>query len=121
MKRRLKTLNEMPLEDTHETEGAAPPKEFGWSDPRLSGLVDRITLKGALTQLPRGYRQIFLLHDVLGYEHHEIAEALGCSIGNSKSQLHKARTRLRRILRGSSTKPIHACEGLWRMPNANQH
>jgi RNA polymerase sigma-70 factor (ECF subfamily) len=106
MKRRLKTLNETPLEGTHETEGDAPQKEFGRSDPRVSGLVDRITLKGALTQLTRGYRQIFLLHDVLGYEHLEIAEALGCSIGNSKSQLHKARMRLRRILRGSSAKPI---------------
>jgi RNA polymerase sigma-70 factor (ECF subfamily) len=43
---------------------------------------------------------MFLLHDVHGYEHNEIAEILGCSIGNSKSQLHKARKRLRELLRG---------------------
>src|SRR5207302_11132144 len=66
---------------------------------RFSGVSDRVNLKRALSRLPRSYRQIFLLHDVLGYEHHEIAEALGCSVGNSKSQLHKARMRLRTILR----------------------
>ena len=48
--------------------------------------------------LPPGYRAVFLLHDVEGYEHNEIADMLGCSIGNSKSQLHKARTRLRDLL-----------------------
>jgi predicted DNA-binding protein (UPF0251 family) len=44
-------------------------------------------------------RLIFVLHDVEGYEHNEIAEMLGCSVGNSKSQLHKARTKLRDVLR----------------------
>jgi RNA polymerase sigma-70 factor (ECF subfamily) len=63
-------------------------------------------LKNALRQLPRGYKKIFLLHDLLGYEHHEIAEVLGCAIGTSKSQLHKARMSLRRILQnGTSTNP----------------
>ena len=61
-----------------------------------------MNLRRALRHLPRGYRQIFLLHDVLGYEHHEIAETLGCSVGNSKSQLHKARVRLRTILLNGS-------------------
>jgi RNA polymerase sigma-70 factor, ECF subfamily len=48
--------------------------------------------------LPPGYRSVFELHDIQGYEHNEIAGIMGCSIGNSKSQLHKARTRLRELL-----------------------
>jgi RNA polymerase sigma-70 factor, ECF subfamily len=86
MKQRIKRLNETPLEETRGTEDDAPPlKELGRSDPQLSGIVDRVILKNALRQLPRGYKKIFLLHDLLGYEHHEIAEALGCAIGTSKS------------------------------------
>jgi RNA polymerase sigma-70 factor, ECF subfamily len=106
MRRRIKSLKETSLEAQDETTNDSfPKKEIGRVDVRLSGLVDRVNLKRALRHLPRGYRQIFLLHDVLGYEHHEIAEALGCSVGNSKSQLHKARVRLRTILRnGSSAK-----------------
>lgn len=103
MRRRVKTLNETSLELESETEGDTfPRKEMSGPDMRLSGLVDRMSLRRALSQLPRGYRQAFFLHDVLGYEHHEIADALGCSIGNSKSQLHKARMRLRTILRKGS-------------------
>ena len=75
-------------------------KEFGQTDQHLSGVVDRVTLKRALKQLPPGYRKIFLLHDLLGYEHHEIAQALGRSDGTCKSQLHKARMRLRTLLKG---------------------
>jgi RNA polymerase sigma-70 factor, ECF subfamily len=100
MRRRIKTLKETSLEMGSEKKGdESRPREIGRSDRHLSGVVDRLNLKRALRHLPRGYRQIFVLHDVMGYEHHEIAEALGCSIGNSKSQLHKARMRLRTILR----------------------
>ena len=100
MKRRIKTLKETSLQTGSETDGDAPRhREIGRSDRHLGGVVDRLNLKRALRQLPRGYRQIFLLHDVMGYEHHEIAETLGCSVGNSKSQLHKARMRLRTISR----------------------
>jgi RNA polymerase sigma-70 factor, ECF subfamily len=67
-------------------------------DLSLVGTVDRITLHRALRRLPPGYRTIFLLHDVQGKAHSEIARELGCSIGNSKSQLHQARVRLRRFL-----------------------
>jgi RNA polymerase sigma-70 factor (ECF subfamily) len=70
-------------------------------DPRLTGTADRIALHRALRRLPPGYRTIFLLHDVEGKAHSEIARELGCSIGNSKSQLHQARLRLRRFLRRS--------------------
>ena len=72
--------------------------EIGAPDPRLSGLFDRLNLHDALEQLPKGYKSMFLLHDVHGYEHNEIAGILGCSVGNSKSQLHKARKRLRELL-----------------------
>ncbi len=72
----------------------ACPKE----DLHLAGAVDRITLRRALQELPPGYRRVFLLHDVEGKAHSEIARQLGCSVGNSKSQLHQARVRLRRFL-----------------------
>jgi RNA polymerase sigma-70 factor, ECF subfamily len=101
MRRRIKTLNETSLEARNEEEGESfTRRELGRIDMGVSGVVDRVNLKRALKQLPHGYRQIFILHDVMGYEHHEIAEALGCSVGNSKSQLHKARVRLRKILGG---------------------
>jgi RNA polymerase sigma-70 factor (ECF subfamily) len=77
-----------------------PQKEIGAPDPRLTGLIDRVTLQSAIEQLPRGYREIFTLYDVQGYDHREIAKILGRSVGNSKSQLHKARKRLRELLQG---------------------
>ncbi len=70
-------------------------------DPSLAGSVDRLQLQRAVEALPPGYRTIFLLHDVEGYEHNEIAGMVGCSIGNSKSQLHKARMKLRELLKTS--------------------
>jgi RNA polymerase sigma-70 factor, ECF subfamily len=75
-----------------------PALEIGAPDLRLTGLFDRFNLHAALDQLPHGYKSMFLLHDVHGYEHKEIASMLGCSVGNSKSQLHKARKRLRELL-----------------------
>ena len=62
-------------------------------------LIDRISLDEAITQLSPGYRAVFVLHDVEGYEHHQIGKILGCAVGTSKSQLHKARMRLRRLLK----------------------
>jgi RNA polymerase sigma-70 factor (ECF subfamily) len=99
MRRRVKSLKETPLEGNRQMEADAPPiREIGRPDARVSGTVDRLNLERAMEQLPRGYRRAFFLHDVLGYEHREIAHALGWSIGTSKSQLHKARTRMRQIL-----------------------
>jgi RNA polymerase sigma-70 factor (ECF subfamily) len=57
-----------------------------------------MNLTRAIEQLPGGYREVFILHDVEGYEHIEIAGILGCTVGNSKSQLFKARLRLRELL-----------------------
>ena len=64
-----------------------------------SSLVDRIALDEAIRQLSPGYRAVFILHDMEGYEHHQISKMLGCAVGTSKSQLHKARMKLRRLLR----------------------
>jgi RNA polymerase sigma-70 factor (ECF subfamily) len=66
--------------------------------PDRTALIDRVALDRALEQLPPGYRAAFILHDVEGYEHEEVAEMLGCAVGTSKSQLHKARAKLRKIL-----------------------
>jgi RNA polymerase sigma-70 factor (ECF subfamily) len=72
--------------------------EFGEPDLRVRGTLDRVMLDRAIKQLPDGYKVMFILHDMQGYAHNEIAGILGCSIGNSKSQLHKARLRLRELL-----------------------
>jgi RNA polymerase sigma-70 factor, ECF subfamily len=99
MRLRKKKVNEMPLEDSARGEEFdEPQKEFGVCDLVLAGAIDRTNLNRAIAQLPSGYRRAFVLHDVHGYEHNEIATLLGCSIGNSKSQLHKARVRLRKLL-----------------------
>jgi len=100
MKLRRKTGNESSLEQMTEPdeESGTPRRDFGTVDLTLVGSLDRINLQRAVEQLPPGYKAIFVLHDVQGYEHNEIAEIMGCSIGNSKSQLHKARMRLRDLL-----------------------
>jgi RNA polymerase sigma-70 factor (ECF subfamily) len=71
----------------------------GTQNPNSMPVVDRIALDRAIGQLPPGYRTVFVLHDVEGHEHEEIARMLGCSVGTSKSQLHKARMKLRTLLR----------------------
>jgi RNA polymerase sigma-70 factor (ECF subfamily) len=100
MKLRKKSGKETSLEQVTEPdeESGTPRRDFGTVDLRLSGSLDRVNLQRAVDQLPPGYKAAFILHDVQGYEHNEIAEMLGCSIGNSKSQLHKARMRLRDLL-----------------------
>ena len=64
-------------------------------------LLDRVALDAALAQLPFGCRSVFVKIDVEGYNHREVAGLFGCSVGNSKSQLHKARRRLRKLLNSS--------------------
>ena len=71
----------------------------GTENPNAMPVIDRIALDNALKQLPPGYRSVFVLHDVEGHEHEEIAKMLGVAVGTSKSQLHKARMKLRRILK----------------------
>jgi RNA polymerase sigma-70 factor, ECF subfamily len=99
MQLRKKGLQVVPLEDESESEEDIPRKDYGAQDNVLAGSLDRLQLKNAIDRLPPGYKSIFVLHDVEGFEHNEIAEMVGCSIGNSKSQLHKARLKLREILK----------------------
>jgi RNA polymerase sigma-70 factor, ECF subfamily len=100
MKLRKKTLPATSLEESGdpEDESNGPRREIGAPDLLLTGSIDRVHLQRAIEQLPPGYRQVFVLHDVQGFEHNEIAGMMDCSIGNSKSQLHKARMRLRELL-----------------------
>src|SRR5258708_23651078 len=84
------------------------PREHRFSDTSMVGAIERLNLKRAIRKLPSGYTRHFLLYDVLGYAHKEIARHLGCSTGSSKSQLHKARKRLRRLLQGERSAPREA-------------
>lgn len=103
MRFRKKGIPEISLQETLESQHEdGPIKEFGRRDDVLNSSADRMILEWAIRELPPGYCMIFVLHDVEGYEHNEIAEMLGCSIGNSKSQLHKARMKLRSLL--------HSCQ-----------
>jgi RNA polymerase sigma-70 factor (ECF subfamily) len=65
-------------------------------------IVDKIALDKAISLLPNGYRSVLVLHDIQGYEHEEVARILGCSVGTSKSQLHKARLKMRKLLKKKS-------------------
>jgi RNA polymerase sigma-70 factor, ECF subfamily len=92
--RRRSVKNEKTSED-----GEMPEQTVtGSANPRKMQVVDRIALKNAIAELPNGYRNVFVLHDVEGYEHEEVARMLKISVGTSKSQLHKARLKLRGLL-----------------------
>jgi RNA polymerase sigma-70 factor (ECF subfamily) len=97
---RKKGLSLISLDEAMEpTPEEGPGRSFGAPDLSLAGSIDRLALERAISDLPAGYRLIFVLHDIEGYEHNEIAAMLDCSIGNSKSQLHKARLKLRDAMR----------------------
>lgn len=96
---RKKGLQQVPLEEMDNSQEDTVKREYGDDDRRLLGSIDRLALGRAIEQLPPGYRAVFVLHDVEGYEHNEIAQIMNCSVGNSKSQLHKARLKLREALR----------------------
>lgn len=121
MRLRKKKLGEISLEDTLDTdkESGTARKQIGQVDLNMTGLFDRLGLNRAIAQLPAGCKRMFLLHDVEGYGHEEIAKILGCSVGNSKSQLHKARVRLRKLLREQgdlAEKANRASEIDWPVP-----
>jgi RNA polymerase sigma-70 factor (ECF subfamily) len=100
MRFRKKSFAEFSLDEPCTKTADAKPvrREYGTRDRRLAGSIDRIALIQAIRELPVGYRTVFLLHEVEGYEHKEIAAFLHCSTGNSKSQLHKAKIRIRELL-----------------------
>jgi RNA polymerase sigma-70 factor, ECF subfamily len=81
-------------------EGETPDQVVtGTANPERMRIVDKIALDNAIEQLPTGYKNVFVLHDVEGFEHEEVARILGCSVGTSKSQLHKARLKLQKLLK----------------------
>jgi RNA polymerase sigma-70 factor (ECF subfamily) len=97
-KRRL--LKEDSLEELMDPDS----RSSAWpaTEARLSGAsslraIERVDTERALNQLPPGFRTILILHDIEGYEHLEISALLGCSINTSKSQLHRARRRMRKL------------------------
>ncbi len=96
---RKKGLQQVSLDEMDTSQEEPVKRDYGEDDRRLMGSIDRLNLTRAIAQLPPGYRAVFVLHDVEGYEHNEIAQIMDCSIGNSKSQLHKARMKLRGWLR----------------------
>jgi len=103
MQLRKKGLSLISLDEAMEPNPEeGPSRSFGAPDLTLAGTIDRLALERAIADLPAGYRLIFILHDVEGFEHNEIASMLDCSIGNSKSQLHKARLKLRDALRAQN-------------------
>jgi RNA polymerase sigma-70 factor, ECF subfamily len=96
---RKKGLQQVSLDEVDTSQDEPVKREYGEDDKRLLHSIDRLTLSRAIEALPPGYRAVLVLHDVEGYEHNEIAQILNCSVGNSKSQLHKARLKLRDALR----------------------
>ena len=98
MSLRRRKPKQVSLDEPVCIDHAMVPRDFGRNDPEFPGTVDRIALIRAIKELPEGYRRIFILHEVEGYQHHEIAAMLRCSVGNSKSQLHKAKLKIRELL-----------------------
>ena len=84
-----------------------PAAVIGENDRYAETVIFRKFAWDLIRQLPDGCRQALFLHDIMGYEHHEIARMRGCSIGNSKSQLHKARRRMLELIAESRDIPIH--------------
>lgn len=103
MRLRKKSLPTISIEATADQDDDIDPPtiDVGARDLLLEGSIDRLRLERCIAQLPAGYRTIFVLHDIQGYQHSEIAEIVGRSVGDSKSQLHKARVRLRELLHES--------------------
>ncbi len=106
--RRRKSLITNSLEEVTELKEGVSNLHLvlGAPDSLLTTAIDRLNLESAFSRMPAGYRQVFLMHDVEGYEHHEIARILGLTIGTSKSQLHKARIWLRAPLLAGESKPL---------------
>jgi RNA polymerase sigma-70 factor, ECF subfamily len=94
--RRERSLEELTGPDPMT--GCPHKMEFGRIDSQLEGTIDRVNLQRAIDQLPPGLKAVFILHDIEGYAHFEISGLMGWSVGTSKSQLHKARHRLRELL-----------------------
>jgi len=97
--RKRSVKNEKTSEDGEMPEQAVA----GSVNPGKMQVIDKIALKDAIAELPKGYRNVFVLHDIEGFEHEEVARMMGISVGTSKSQLHKARLKLRGLITKQST------------------
>jgi RNA polymerase sigma-70 factor (ECF subfamily) len=97
---RKKSVPAVSIESTPDPDGeiGSSTVDIAAPDLLLEGSIDRINLERCIAQLPGGYRAVLVLHDIQGYKHNEIAQMLGRSAGVSKSQLHRARMRLRELL-----------------------
>ena len=118
MRLRKKNLASNSLDEPNDWDeaGSKAPPQWGERDLQLSGTIDRVNLERAIAQLAPGCKMMFLLHDVEGYRHEEIAAIIGCTVGNSKSQLHKARVRLRQLL----SRPVRRLKKRWSERSAAQ-
>jgi len=85
--------------DSIDGEGSVEPAA---AEPAVPTAISRLDLERAIARLPPGCRTAFVLHDVEGFEHNEVARLLGVSEGTSKSQVHKARMKLRAMLSGAT-------------------
>lgn len=100
MRLRRKAPREVSLDDSEEFSGTSTPGEIGRADLSLRGSIDRACLVNAIEQLSPSYKLSIELHDFQGYKHTEIAKIMDCSVGTSKAQLHRARKKLRELVRG---------------------
>jgi RNA polymerase sigma-70 factor (ECF subfamily) len=89
---------------TQNSEQLEPLLETAGRDNSMLGTIERLNLMRAIRKLPAGCKRLLLLYHVLGYKHGEIAKLVGCSIGCSKSQVHRARKRLKRLLLGDEAR-----------------
>ena len=96
---RKSRLQQVSLDEIATSQDKPITRQYGDDDRRLIRTIDRIILNQVIADLPSGYRTALVLFDLEGYEHHEIADMMKCSVGSSKSQLHKARSKLRESLR----------------------
>ena len=106
LRRRVLPLDSLDHVMTGITSEEKIERDFGTCDMAQVGVVDRLAIDRALAALSPGYRAIYVLHDVDGFQHREIASLRGCSSGNSRSQLHKARLALRGALSGRPTSKL---------------
>jgi len=93
-------LDHLKSRQTRASNATTTLNEEAMPGPRRvpDGGINRLDLEKAIARLPEGARAAFVLHDVEGFQHHEVATILGISEGTSKSQVHKARLKLRAFL-----------------------
>ncbi|MGC2239117.1 MAG: RNA polymerase sigma factor [Pyrinomonadaceae bacterium] len=94
----LRRRNIIYFKSIDEIESHLLPSVPGSENRLRLNINDKILLASIIKELPKGYRNVFVLHDIEGFEHEEIARLLNCSVGTSKSQLHKARLKLRQLI-----------------------